>query len=400
MRLAKLLLYLALALLVTAASAQTFQVLSTFHFTDGSTPNGSLVRDKAGNLYGTTQLGGTSGRGVVFKLNSAGQETILYNFTGKLDGGIPIGRLIGDSANNIYGITSLGGDPTCSCGTVFKLAPSGTLTVLHSFLGGTDGAQNSGQPELGLVMIGGDLYGSASFGGVSGCDGTLGCGVIFKVTQSGEESVIYRFTGKADGAFPQDLIADNAGNIYGATGGSYSQGNAGTIFKMTTAGAMTVLYTLPGGTAGNSPRWRLLRSASGTFYGVTQFGGDTNCPVASSGCGVVFMLSPAGKETVLHMFNQQANDGLEPSGGTMDAAGNLYGATFYGGTINSTCTFGCGVVYKIAGNGKYSVLYDFTGGNDGWIPTGGLTPDGAGNLYGTTVNGGASGNGVVYKITP
>jgi uncharacterized repeat protein (TIGR03803 family) len=398
MRLAKLL--LSAALLITAAYAQTFQVLYTFNFTNGSTPNGSLVRDKSGNLYGTTQLGGTSGRGIVFKLTPDGQETILYNFTGKLDGGIPIGRVLGDAAGNIYGITSIGGDPTCSCGTVFKLSPSGTLTVLHSFLGGTDGAQNSGQPELGLVMIGGDLYGAASFGGVSGCDGTLGCGVIFKVTQSGQETVIYRFTGKADGAFPQDLITDNAGNIYGATGGSYSQGNAGTIFKMTTTGAMTVLYTLPGGTDGNSPRWRLLRSANGTFYGVTQFGGDTTCPVSSAGCGVVFMVNSSGKETVLHTFNQQANDGLEPSGGTIDAAGNLFGATFYGGTINSTCTFGCGVVYEIAGNGKYKVLYDFTGGNDGWIPTGGLTPDGKGSLYGTTVNGGASGNGVVYKITP
>jgi uncharacterized repeat protein (TIGR03803 family) len=398
MRLSALL--LAAALLVTSASAQTFQVLYTFNFTDGSTPNGSLIRDNAGNLYGTTQLGGTSGRGVVYKLTPTGEETILYNFTGKTDGGIPIGRLLGDAQDNLYGITSLGGDPTCSCGTVFKLAPSGTLTVLHSFLGGTDGAQNSGQPELGLVMIGTDLYGSASFGGVSGCDGSLGCGVVFKVTQTGEETVLYRFTGKADGAFPQDLSADSQGNLYGATGGSYSQGNTGTLFKMTTTGAMTVLYTFPGGAVGNSPRWRLLRSAGGTFYGVTQFGGDTECPIASSGCGVAFMVNPAGKESVLHTFNTQAQDGQEPSGGTVDGAGNLYGATFYGGIVNATCTFGCGVIYGIASNGSYKILYSFTGGNDGWIPTGGLTPDGAGNLYGTAVNGGGSNNGVVYKITP
>ena len=150
------------------------------------------------------------------------------------DGGIPIGRVIRDSAGNLYGITSLGGDPTCSCGTVYKLTKSGTLKVLHSFKGGKDGAQNEGQPELGLVMVNGDLYGSASFGGVSGCDGSLGCGVLFKVTQSGKETVLHRFTGQADGAFPQDLISDQAGNIYGATGGSYMQGNGGTLFKLDT----------------------------------------------------------------------------------------------------------------------------------------------------------------------
>jgi len=393
-------LFLTAALLVAPASAQTFQVLYSFHFTDGSTPNGSLIRDKAGNLYGTTQLGGTSARGVVFKLTPAGVETILYNFTGGADGGIPIGRLVGDAQGNLYGITSLGGDPACSCGTVFKLAPGGQLTVLHAFLGGTDGAQNSGQPELGLVMIGTDLYGAASFGGVSGCDGTLGCGVIFKVTQAGDETVLYRFTGKADGAFPQDLIADNQGNLYGATGGSYVSGNAGTIFKMTTAGAMTVQYTFPGGATGTSPRWRLLRSSTGTFVGVTQFGGDTNCPVASSGCGVLYAVNAAGREHVLHAFNTASQDGQMPSGGTLDAAGNLYGATFYGGIVNSTCTFGCGVVYQLTRAGKYNVLYRFTGGNDGWIPTGGLTADGSGNIYGTAVNGGGSDNGVVFKIMP
>src|SRR5580692_2835561 len=178
---------LVVTLLLATVSAQTFKVLYTFSFKDGSSPNGDLIRDTAGNLYGTTQLGGGSGRGIVYKLDAKGVQTILYSFTGVKDGGIPIGRLLRDSAGNLYGITSLGGDPTCSCGTVFKLHPNGTLTVLHNFKGGKDGAQNQGQPELGLVMIGGDLYGAASFGGVIGCDGNLGCGLIFKVTQSGKE---------------------------------------------------------------------------------------------------------------------------------------------------------------------------------------------------------------------
>src|SRR5271154_1059469 len=125
---------LAVTLLFSAATAQTFKVLYTFNFSDGGSPNGDLIRDAAGNFYGTTQFGGTSNRGVVFKLDSTGKETVLYSFTGASDGGIPIGRVLLDGGD-LYGITSLGGDPTCSCGTVFKLGSSGKLTVLHNFKG-------------------------------------------------------------------------------------------------------------------------------------------------------------------------------------------------------------------------------------------------------------------------
>jgi uncharacterized repeat protein (TIGR03803 family) len=393
---------LALALLLTAASAQTFSVFYTFDFTDGSSPNGSLILDSAGNLYGTTQFGGSSNRGVVFKLNPQGQETILYSFTGSTDGGIPIGRLLADSKGNLYGITSLGGDATCSCGTVFKLAKTGKLKVLHAFKGGTDGAQNQGQAELGLVMVNGDLYGSASFGGVSGCDGSLGCGVLFKVTPAGKETVLYSFTGQSDGAFPQDLIADAAGNIYGATGGSYAPGNGGTLFELDTAGTLTTIYTFPEGAKGTSPRWSLFQNSEGAFYGVTQFGGDTStCAISSAGCGVAFSLSATGKERVLHTFGKTAKDGEEPSGGLLDAAGNFYGSTFYGGIVNSTCTFGCGIVYEYSAKGKYSVIYKFTGADDGFNPSGALAEDSSGNLYGAVLFGGSgNGNGIIYKITP
>jgi uncharacterized repeat protein (TIGR03803 family) len=395
------LIILALTLLVTAASAQTLSVFYTFNFKDGSGPNGGLILDSAGNFYGTTQFGGSSNRGVIFKLNSTGQETVLYNFTGATDGGIPIGRLIRDHAGNLYGITSLGGDASCSCGTVFELTTGGVLQVLHAFLGGTDGAQNQGQAELGLVGIKGNLYGSASFGGVSGCDGSLGCGLLFKVTLAGVETVLYRFTGQADGAFPQDLISDEAGNIYGATGGSYMRGNGGTLFKLDTTGALTTLYTLPEGAKGTSPRWRLQRSEKGTFYGVTQFGGNTTtCALGTLGCGIAFSVDPQGAEHVLHTFGVQAGDGEEPSGGLLDAAGKGYATTFYGGTVNSTCTFGCGVVSREDATGKYSVIYRFTGAADGFNPAGGLAEDSSGNIYGAAFDGGSGGNGVIYKITP
>ena len=392
--------FFAIALLLTTSSASTFKVFYTFSGKDGTFPNGDLLRDSAGNLYGTAQFGGTSVYGVVFKLDPAGNETILYNFTGKTDGGIPIGRVMRDKSGNLYGMTSLGGDPSCSCGTVYKLSPNGKLTVLHAFKGGKDGAQNQAQPELGLVSIDGNFYGSASFGGVIGCDGNLGCGVVFKVSPSGKEKVLYRFDGKTNGAFPQDVISDKAGNLYSTTGGSYISGNAGTIFKVDKAGKLTTLYTFPGGSTGVSPRWHLLRSNSGAFFGVTQFGGNTsNCVAGSAGCGVVYTVNASGKEQVLHAFFKKSNDGAEPSGGLLKSGSNLYGVTVYGGTINSTCTFGCGVVYRATTNGKYSVLYRFIGGADGGNPSGSLVQDDAGNLYGATSSGG-NGEGVIFKITP
>jgi len=393
---------LALTLLVSAASAQTFSVFYTFNFSDGSSPNGDLILDSNNNLYGTTQFGGSSNRGVIFKLSPTGAETILYSFTGSTDGGIPIGRLLADSKGNLYGITALGGDAQCSCGTVFKLTKSGTLKTLHAFKGGTDGSQNQGQAELGLVMVNGDLYGSASFGGVSGCDGSLGCGVLFKVTPAGKETVLYRFTGQADGAFPQDLTTDAAGNIYGATGGSYVAGDGGTLFELdTTTGDLTTLYTFPEGAKGISPRWRVYLNSEGVFYGVTQFGGDSaTCTISSLGCGVAYSLNTKDRERVLHTFGKTANDGEEPSGGLLDAAGNFYGATFYGGEVNSNCTFGCGVVYEYSAKGKYSLIYSFTGEADGFNPSGGLAEDSSGNLYGAVLSGGNGGNGVIYKIAP
>jgi uncharacterized repeat protein (TIGR03803 family) len=137
------------------------------------------------------------------------------------------------------------------------------------------------------------------------------------------------------------------------------------------------------------------------FHGVTQFGGDTtNCAIASAGCGVVFTVDASAKERVLHTFGKQASGGEEPSGGLVDVSGNYYGVTVYGGTVNSACTFGCGVVYRLSSSGKYSVFHRFTGGTDGGLPSGSMTEGASGNLYGATDVGGSGNNGVIYEITP
>jgi uncharacterized repeat protein (TIGR03803 family) len=380
--------------------AQTFTVFHAFSGNDGSIPNGDLIRDEAGNFYGTTQSGeGSTLFGVVFKLDSSGNETVLHKFTGGADGANPYGRLRRANDGTLYGMTLAGGDPHCLCGTVFKLTTDGSLRVLHSFLGGMDGMQNIGQPGGGLIRIGNELYGATYFGGTLTCDPGLGCGVIFKVNQSGEETVLYRFSGGVDGAFPRELIADAAGNIYGVTESGYSgvSGNGG-VFKLDKTGQLTVLYNFQGGNDGSLPYWRLTAGENGILYGTTVSGGGSGC--SSGNCGVIFSLDTTnGVETVLHRFGMHPGDGQEPSGALLDASGNFFGTTWYGGTVNGACSLGCGVVYVRKSNGGYTVLYGFMGGIDGSAPNGALIQDSAGDLYGAAAVGGASNNGLIFQIT-
>ena len=367
----------------------------------GSSPNGDMIRDSAGNLYGTTQTGGTGSarNGVVFKMDPSGRVTVLHTFTGGADGGVPFGHLVQDKKDNLYGMTSFGGDPVCLCGTVFKLKTDGTLVVLHTFLGGTDGMQNVGQPGEGLLLVGGELYGETNFGGTPGCDGTLGCGTLFKVSLTGVETVLYRFTGGADGGFPQDLIEDSAGNFYGVFEGGYSSGTVnGGIFKLDASGNYSVIYIFPGGADGDTPRWRLSLGADGTLMGTTITGGNFSC--ASGNCGVLYSFdTTTGTETVLHAFGAFADDGNEPSGALLDASGNLFGTTYYGGITNSSCPIGCGVLYRLGKTGTYTLLHKFTGGTDGWAPNGAPVQDSKGNLYGAAALGGHNNNGVIFKIS-
>ncbi len=335
--------------------------LHTFTGPDGADPDTGMVRDWEGNLYGSTAFGGSLGFGAVFKIDRNGNETVLYSFTGGADGNSPQGGVIGDEEGNLYGATTEGGDVTggvsspCDsygCGVVFKVDRWGNETVLYTFAG-VDGKD----PYGGLLRDErGNLYGTTIKGG------TFGDGVVFKLDRWGNETVLYSFSGGADGANPfTGVIRDERGNLYGTTedGGNFPGfAGSGVVFKLDRAGNETVLYTFTGGTDGGVPYGRLLRR-EGNLYGTTLFGGDLNglpqnC--AGFGCGVVFKLDRAGKETVLYSFTGYA-DGANPYNGLVgDEEGNLYGTTGYGGDLASTlpaCAgIGCGVVFQLKLHGE------------------------------------------------
>ena len=366
-----------------SVQAQSFSVLYSFNAADGVDSKSGLVRDKAGNLYGTTQIGGI-GDGEVFKLDTTGTETVLYSFTGP-DGIEPSAGLIRDKEGNLYGTTLTGNVP--SVGTVFKLDTTNTLTALHSFTG-----PDGNFPLADLVRDKeGNLYGTTYFGGTSG-EGT-----VFKLDTTGTETVLHSFTGPPDGANPlAGLVRDKEGNLYGTTKGGgvvrcFGSG-CGVVFKLDTTGKETVLYTFTG-LDGFLPAADLVRDKAGNLYGTTFGGGATNQ-------GTVFKLDTTGTQTVLHSFTR--SDGAGPLAGlVMDKAGNLYGTTYAGGDLSCNAPSGCGVVFKLDPVGAETVLHTFSGGADGANPQeGGLVRDRAGNLYGTTSNGGASGFGTIFKLTP
>ena len=298
----------------------TLKVLYTFNGkADGATPLSGLILDKAGNLYGTTGYGGTSGDGTVFEITAAGNHKVLHSFTG-IDGAVPSAGLLRDGAGNLYGTTQYGG---ANYGTVFKIAPTGAETVLYSFTGGVDG----GAPLGSLVLWNGNLYGTTADGGA------FGQGTVFEVTKKGAEKVLYSFSGGADGGGPfAGLVLDSVGSLYGTTLGGGGSGS-GTVFEVTQTGAETVLYSFTGGADGGSPVARLVRDAKGNLYGTTTTGG-------ASFNGTVFELSATGMETVLHSFTR-GSDGAHPESGLLRAGGSLYGTTFYGGPNDR------GTVFKV-----------------------------------------------------
>jgi uncharacterized repeat protein (TIGR03803 family) len=379
-------------------------VVYAFHGgSDGAEPFGALIADEAGNLYGTTVSGGggacSTGCGTVFKLAADGRERVLWAFRGGSDGAYPQGALVSDGVGDFYGTTPEGG--AYNVGTLFKLAPHGTETVVYTFKGGSDGFV----PNGGLIMDGnGNLYGTTPVGGnyVAACGGD-GCGVVFKVAPDGTETVLYAFcsqTNCSDGANPvAGLIADDNGNFYGTTiaGGTGTCSgflNCGTVFKLTPDDTESVLYSFQGGSDGAFPGDSLIADNLGNFYGTTSGGGGC----ATSGeCGTVFKLAPDGTEIVLHAF-QAGRDGDDPEAGLiMDKAGNLYGTTFAGG--GTGCGHGgCGIAFKVAPDGTEKVLSRF-GLLRGSNPSAALIEGKHHLLYGTATAGGFYKEGVVFSVT-
>jgi uncharacterized repeat protein (TIGR03803 family) len=366
-----------------SAQAQTFTVLYNFTgSTDGAYPYAGLVRDQAGNVYGTTDAGGASGYGVVFKVDSSGTETVLHSFTGgTTDGAFPFAGLIQDKSGNFYGTTIYGG--ASSAGTVFKVDSSGSETVLYSFAGGTtDGCY----PYGGLVQdSSGNLYGTTS-----NC-GAASKGTVFKVDSSGTETVLHSFAGGAsDGAFPfyASLRMDTKGNLYGVTlrGGA---GGYGTVFKLSKSATVTVLHSFALRTKdGCFPFGTPAMDPAGNLYGATEECGSSNL-------GVLWKVSKAGKETVLHNFAGGASDGSYPLADVYrDAKGNLYGNTEEGGT------FGYGTVYKLSTSGALTLVHSFSYSSDGGYPYASLVRDTQGEFYGTATVGGSGGYGTVWELTP
>jgi uncharacterized repeat protein (TIGR03803 family) len=377
----------AIALVVAAsqsAHGQKFTVVYSFAGgNDGQAPYAGLVRDSAGNLYGTTYFGGGSGYGTVFKVDPTGKKTVLHNFTGGIDGAFPLsmdGRLLLDAAGNLYGTTDGGGIG----GTVFKMDPTGKNTVLYDF------------PKANHTPLGGVIR--DRMGNFYGTTYVRNHGTVYELDRTGKPRRV-RFFSRFDGVEPYaGLIRDSTGNLYGTTtsGGPH---NSGIVFKLDKTFNETILYSFTGGADGRLPYASLVRDAQGNLYGTTYQGGG-------SGMGVVFKLDTTNTETVFYSFTGGADGGNPEASLFRDKAGNLYGTAAGGGDL--TCNVGplngCGVVFKLDTTGKETVLHTFTG-RDGGNPSARLIRDSAGNFYGTTAYGNGStvcggGCGVVFKLKP
>jgi uncharacterized repeat protein (TIGR03803 family) len=390
---------------LTASAADNLKVLKSFglNLNNGSDLYSGFVLDSAGALYGTAESGGAHQSGVVYKLTPSSQgawtETVLYSFRGgKEDGSTPHATLVWDGQGNLYG-TTLGGGLGAN-GVVYELSPGSsgewTETVLYRFTGGADG----GVPFSSLTLdADGNLYGTTTGGGKAGL------GVLFELTRASgngwTETVLHTFTGNPDGAGPFSApIFDAEGNLYGVT---YSGGvkNDGAVYQLSpssnTSWTERVLHSFQGGEDGVNPSASLVMDQVGNLYGTTVAGGKARV-------GTAFELVKAADwaETQLHAFlGLSAHDGANPNGLIFDAHGNLWGTTVGGGLYNP------GTIFELLpqGNGTWeeSVLYSFTGGNDGAYPSSGLVMDALGRIYGTTLWGGPAGNttgGVAFEYIP
>jgi len=378
--------------LAAEAKGATFSVLHAFQGgNDGANPQSGLIADKQGNLYGTTYAGGADNLGTLFRLAPDGTETPLVTFDSTNGQSPCLGYLIADKSGNFFGTTGAGGEN--DFGAVYTLAAAGTEQLLYSFAGTSDGYNI----EYGLVKDkSGNLYGTAYQGGPNSA------GEVYEIT-GGTKTTLWAFCSQAnctDGYGPlSQLVSDRHGNLYGTTfeGGAYGYG---TVFRLSppakgqTQWTETVLHsfaaTVNGTIDGCYPFAGVIADKSGSLYGTTYgCGGYTNGN--SDGDGSVFKIAADGTESLLYGFSG-GNDGMNPKAPLIeDKSGNLYGTASAGGAEND------GIVFKIASDGTETILHTFTGGSDGATPYSGLHRKGPW-LYGTASAGGANGDGTVYKV--
>ena len=391
---------LALSLLIGLATAinSSAQSLSTIHnfcslsnCADGAYPLGLLVQGNDGNLYGTTFVSGSNGWGTVYKVSPSGSFTLLWSLTGLGDGAEPYAGLVQGHDGSFYGVDTIGGNTPSGCGAAFKVTPSGQETSLHAFTGYPHDGCNPWSPLL--LANDGNFYGTAPYGG------SAGVGVVFKMTPSGTFTILYNFctqSGCPDGAYPlAGLIQASDGYLYGEATTNGANGY-GTIFKISlTGGGFTVLYNFKS-SDGYLADGGLLQASDGNFYGTTNAGGAANF-------GTVFKITPSGTLTTLYSFCSKAfcADGSAPYAGlTQGRDGNLYGTTYEGGNFVQGSTYG--TIFGITTSGSLSTLYSFCAQancTDGGYPYAGVTQGSDGNLYGVTKTGGTNNSGTVFKLT-
>ena len=403
LRLANVLLVLGLTVVATTVMpAQTYRILHNFRPATGGQPFAPVLVDSTGKVYGTTTYGGVlscdstrRGCGTVFKRDK-GVETVLHRFSFD-DGAWPTGPLLRDAVGNLYGAAPHGGNTAgrCGnyfgCGVVFKIDPTGTYTALYRFKGGRDGLLPYGPL---VADSAGNLYGATYIGGDLSCPAPYidpyGCGTIFKIDNTGKHSVVYRFKGGArDGVFPNGVSLRIDGNLYGTT----LQGGVGTVCFDSFPGCGIVFKIDANG------KETVLHRFTGVQDGGNPQGNlvrDSTgnlygvTEIGAFGYGTVFKLNPSATvTTVTTLYNfTGGTDGWGPMNVVGDESGNLYGTAVYGGDLSCNLPFGCGVVFKIDAAGQETVLHTFTSFPDGALPESGVVRDSAGNLYGTAIYGG------------